>query len=218
MPGQLLTLFKRLTVIRVLAILTVGVLLALLIWKTDPVHWMQVLVNRDTNPVLFITLMAFLPVVGFPMTVFLILVGIKFGTLYGMLITALTMPVHMILSYFLARTFFQKLLQDLLTRKGYSLPEVTSRKAVVGVFIFLFLPGLSYALKNYLLAITEIRLPLYLAVNLSAQGVVTLPVAGLGGAAAEHNPIAIGLVLALIILVALGRWVYKKKKADSCTS
>lgn len=199
------------------AILAACVLVALLVWKTDPVRWVQVLINRETNPILFIGLMTLLPVVGFPITVFLILVGIKFGSLGGMLVTALTMPVHMTLSYVLARTLFRDLLQDLLQKRGYSLPQVSSRKSVTGVFIFLFLPGLSYALKNYLLAITDIRLRHYLAFNFCAQGVVTLPVAGLGGAAAANNPLAIALFVAVIALIALGRWVYKKKKGSSET-
>jgi len=210
-----MTAFRLLSRYRFWAILIACALVALLAWKTDPVRWVQVLINRETNPILFIGLMTLLPVVGFPMTVFLILVGLKFGTMWGMLITALTMPVHMALSYILARTLFREFLQQLLRKRGYSLPEITSRRALTGVFIFLFLPGLSYALKNYLLAITDIRLRHYLAVNFCAQGVVTLPVAGLGGAAAASNPMAIAIFVAVIAMIALGRWVYKKRKGSS---
>ncbi len=207
-----MTRFKPSTTVSVLVILAAASLVAMLIWKTDPLHWVQMLINRDTHPALFITLMAFLPAIGFPITVFLILVGIKFGSLYGMLITALTLPLHMIMSYFLARTFFRNMLLNLLNRRGFALPQVSSKKSMAGVFLFLFLPGLSYALKNYLLALTDIRLRTYLGLNVCAQGVIALPVAGLGGAAAEHNPAAIGLFVALIVLLVLGRWAYKKRR------
>ena len=41
--------------------------------------WLAFLVNRDTHVVLFAALMSLLPIIGFPIIIFLVLAGVKFG-------------------------------------------------------------------------------------------------------------------------------------------
>lgn len=185
--------------------------IAVFLWKIEPMYYINFFLNRQTNPALFILLMAFLPAFGFPWSVFLVLTGLKFGTLWGILIVALVMPVHMALSYLLAKTVLHNLLKKLLAIKGYNLPDLSSKRLFSGMVLFVALPGPPYVLKNYLLALLDIPFFLYLGVNWLIEFILSIPVVGIGGAAGARNWNILFLFIALLIVFILARFLFKKK-------
>lgn len=78
----------------------VGLLLALFILFGDDLrHVMHTLVHAELSPGLFLFLFFLLPLMGAPVLPFYVLLGIRFGISWGMLIMALMLPVHLALSY-----------------------------------------------------------------------------------------------------------------------
>ncbi|MCA1742606.1 MAG: hypothetical protein LC631_01445, partial [Desulfovibrionales bacterium] len=51
------------------------------------------LIHKDMPHFLFIILMTVLPVIGFPISIFLVLGGIKFGIIYGILLWLFILPL-----------------------------------------------------------------------------------------------------------------------------
>jgi len=66
-----------------LAALLVITITAGLLIKYDLFHQVTALINENTPAKLFIPLMVFLPLMGVPLSFFLLLIGIKFGALNG---------------------------------------------------------------------------------------------------------------------------------------
>ena len=100
------------------------------------------LINENTPPELFIILFVCLPLAGVPISFFILLLGIKFGLGYGLLLLEVILPVHMLFAYFLAHAVRKPIVNYLVNRKNYQIPEVPEEKALM--FSFLFLTPVSY--------------------------------------------------------------------------
>ncbi|MDT8444479.1 MAG: hypothetical protein RQ722_09310, partial [Desulfuromonadales bacterium] len=64
-----------------------------------PRDWLAFFMSQDTHPGLFIIMMIILPLFGFPISPFLILVGIKFGPYWAAIITCLIFTFHLGIAY-----------------------------------------------------------------------------------------------------------------------
>lgn len=127
-------------------------------WRDLPAVFMQL------NVALLLTLMAVLPIVGFPITLVYLAAGVRFGPLLGGAVVAGVTAVHLLGTRWIARRFLREPLERSLGGRGYHLPEVPEGDeaglAVMGVLV----PGLPYFVRNYLLAIADIPLATFLAV------------------------------------------------------
>lgn len=179
-------------------------------------QWMEAFhafLESEIHPVLFVVLMAVLPVVGFPFSVFLVLAGVKFGAVGGMLVTVALLPVHMSLCFVLARWWVRRPLLRLLERRGYRPWLMHVDRPRWFLVVFLLLPGPPYILKTYMLALTGLPFRYFLPLNFVTESVVTLPIAALGGAAAQEHWGIFGGVLFVFVGVSLGlRW-WKRLRA-----
>ena len=92
------------------------------------------------------TAMALLPALGFPVLAFGLTAGPAFsarlgmGTVVALALTAVT--VNFLLTYALARRALRPLLQKLMNRFGYKLPEVEAGDAGDLVLILRLTPGI----------------------------------------------------------------------------
>ncbi len=167
--------------------------------------------NPEANPFLFLGLMATLPVIGFPISLFLLSAGIKFGVVWGLILSAVTMLVHLLISHLLARRLLSSPLSALFQRFGYQLPKVPRDRVALFTFVFVAVPGLPYALKNYSLVLAGVPFRHYLTIGWSVQWVMGIPFLGLGGAAAASDlAFLLGFFALLAAVFFLVRWVRKR--------
>lgn len=155
-------------------------LLLLFFLPGDPQDWIAFFVSRDTRPWLFLVLMVLLPLVGFPITPFLLLVGLKFGPWRGLAITAGIFGVHLVISYLLTHSLLRPVLWKILAQTRYELPEIHHRRRVPFSLIFMAVPGLPYAVKNYALALLKVPLRVYLPIAWGVNLLLAVPFVGLG--------------------------------------
>lgn len=185
-----------------LALLIAGTV-ALGIWKisgTIPAtQWLKFILHKDTNPLLFIGLMVILPCIGAPISLFLILSGIKFGIGWGLLLTTACTGIHLVLTYPLAQGLVYSHLAPLLERYGKQIPQVPAHRAVRMAVLFTAVPGLPYTLKNYLLAASGIPFSTYLLVAWPIHLLAAVPFIGIGNFAFDLN---IPMLLLFIVLLA----------------
>lgn len=182
-----------------------------IIWEYDTFGWLGYVVNEKTPPVLFIALMALLPCIGFPIVIFLVLAGVKFGLAGGILVAAMTLPVHLLVSFFLGHSVLRPRLQALLQKQDYSLPEIPQTKVVPFLILFVGIPSLPYAAKNYLLALADIPFRYYFAVSFPVNVLLSVPIIGLGEAAAKTNLWLLLLFVGILLLGYLAVMRLKKK-------
>jgi uncharacterized membrane protein YdjX (TVP38/TMEM64 family) len=179
------------------------------IYTYDLLVLLKTYLESGINPVVFLLLMAILPIVGAPISFFLVLVGMKFGTIEGILLSAFIMLFHMVATYFLVRTFLGKWIFGLLGSMKVTLPKGDHNKW--HAFIFMLIPGLPYVAKNYLLALTGMPLTPYLITNWTAQFGLCIPLIILGSAVMEMDLSILGIAFTLLLAGYLLQHYVRKK-------
>lgn len=177
------------------------------------------LIDESMSATLFITLMVILPVVGFPISVFLIVGGIKFGILWAILLWLAVLPVHATIGYYVARWARGPLERFLSEKMGYHIPEIPENNSAMFSFLFLAVPGIPYAAKNYLLALAGVPFRYCVLMNCIVQCALGIPFIVLGKSAADMDMTLFYIALAIFVAgYFLLRWLKKRygdKIADS---
>ncbi len=154
-------------------------------------------VVSELNPIAVIPLMALLPVAGFPIAVVYLIAGARFGPLLGGAIVAGVTAFHLVATHFVARSFLRGPIQRFVERRHKKLPEIPEDEHAAVALIVALLPGLPYFLRNYLLALSGIRLRTYFLVCLPvyvARSYVTILLGDL-----SSDPSRRGLVILIVV-------------------
>jgi uncharacterized membrane protein YdjX (TVP38/TMEM64 family) len=162
-------------------------------------------VIRDAGPVVFFLSMALLPAVGAPLSFFSLTAGSVFGPQIGspavLLLAGVAITANMALSYVLASRAFRPLLEALLRRLGYQMPQVDSGDVNDLIVLLRVTPGVPFPAQNYLLGLASLPFGRYLLIS----ALIQLPINGafiLFGEALLSGKGRIALV-SLLLLLAL---------------
>jgi uncharacterized membrane protein YdjX (TVP38/TMEM64 family) len=149
-----------------------------------------------------------LPPVGFPVSVLLVLIGLRFGIMWGMIIVTVGMFFHLLVVYGIAQSGMRDAMRRRIASFGYEIPPIKGSHRLWFTTLFASIHGPPYAAKLYLLALTDlpfryhcgIALPVYIGFSL-------LPVSA-GKAVMNLNPVTVSvIVIASIALLLFGRWL-----------
>lgn len=123
---------------------------------------------RSAGPVAFFVAMILLPAVGAPISAFLITAGPVFGPQFGLgwviAFCLLALTANMALTYFLASRAMRPLVEKLLTKLGYRLPQADANDAT-DLIILLRVIGLPFPVQNYLLGLAGLPFGKYMIVS-----------------------------------------------------
>jgi hypothetical protein len=196
-----------------LVLLAIAVLLlaafGYLVWRYVPVRDLVALVNEEIPPWLFVCLMALLPLVGAPISLFYALAGIVFPMGLGVLVTALVIPFHLAVFFLLARAV-KTPIETILARRGHRPPAIPAHRRASFCLIMNMLP-IPYVVKNYLQPLAGIRFPLFFWVSWPVQLVLALPMVLVGSAATDMDPVLLSIAVALFAgMYLLGRRIEKR--------
>lgn len=152
-----------------------------------------------------------LPVAGFPVSVFLVLAGIRFGLGGGMAVAAGGMLFHHFAVYRLTHGLFRDRLRQRLERAGYAIPPIKTRNRVWFTALFAAIHGPPYTAKLYLLALTDIPFRIYFWVGAPVYIFFCLIPVGAGSAVMEFDAkwiyILVGVSVALLLA---GYWLRRR--------
>jgi uncharacterized membrane protein YdjX (TVP38/TMEM64 family) len=113
------------------------------------------------HPVAVIPLMALLPVAGFPISVVYLVAGARFGPLWGGVVVAGVTAFHLLATHAVARSFLRGPIERFVHKKHKKLPEIPADEAPAIALIVALIPGPPYFVRNYLLALSGVRLRTY---------------------------------------------------------
>jgi len=152
-----------------------------------------------------------LPLIGFPVSVLLVLIGLRFGIVWGMMIVTVGMFFHLLVVYGIARSGMREKMRRRIASFGHEIPPIKESHRLWFTTLFASIHGPPYAAKLYLLALTDlpfryhcgIALPVYIGFSL-------LPVSA-GKAVMNLNPIMVSaIIIASIGLLFFGRWLTRR--------
>ena len=178
---------------------------------------------RTGGPVVFFLAMALLPALGVPILFFSLTAGPLFAPLLGMPMTIalslIAIALNMVLGYLLAHRVLRPLLERVVQRLGYRLPQAGATDATDLIVLLRVTPGIPFAVQHYLLGLANaplarylflsclIALPLNTAIILCGEAIMS----GRGGMALT----GILLALAAIAAIRLLRKHYRGGKGPS---
>jgi uncharacterized membrane protein YdjX (TVP38/TMEM64 family) len=111
-----------------------------------------------------LVLVTVLPIFGFSVAIVYVAAGVKFGSELGIFIIACATVVHLAGSYWIAKTFLRHWMEDFLKRRNYQLPKLARKGTASLVLLTALVPGLPYAVRNYLLGMAGIPFRIVLMV------------------------------------------------------
>ncbi len=182
-----------------LLILIVTVAVFLGVYHEQIKIFLNYMVNENTHPVLFVIFFMTLPIIGFPITLFLIIIGAKFGYYTGTFLMFVCMPVHLLASFLIANSYIRPFFHDGIG-STYRIPKVPAEHAIRFSIVFMAVPGLSYTMKNYLLSLSGVPFRHYFVIGLFINGIMGVPVI-IAGDFLRKRPIL--LVFIFIVLLAV---------------
>jgi len=197
----------------IVVIVAIVILAALLYgWQGDQaVDWIKSVLGEGAHPLLFLFLFLILPLIGFPVSVLFVLVGVKFGSLWGVVILFAGMAIHLMVAFLVTRSFLRQTIQGKLVELGYSLPEIPQRRVLWFSCVFMAVPGLPYTVKNYALPLCGVPFGTFFFSGLLFQGLLGVPLVIAGDAVATERILLMSGILAVFIgLIALVQHLAKK--------
>ena len=143
-----------------LLVIAVAAVAALLYYSEF--EWASVTrVIEGWDPLLVIPLMALLPVMGFPIVVVYLVAGARFGPWWGGAVVAGVTTVHLLLTHVVANGLFRGAIQRFVERRHKRLPEIRADEHGSIALLVSLAPGPPYWVRNYLLALSGVRLRTY---------------------------------------------------------
>ena len=200
-------------------LVSAAILLALAVWfawehRADLSRENLVARGQELHPAWFIVAFFILPVFGFPISILLLLAGVRFGLYGGMLLAAGGTIFHHFAAYRLTHGWFRDRVRQRLERAGRKIPPIKKEHQVLLTAIFAAVHGPPYAPKLYLLALTDIPFRIYLGVGAPIYIVFCLVPVGAGSAVMNFSPIWLYSLTALSIVILMAGWWLKKRFGD----
>jgi uncharacterized membrane protein YdjX (TVP38/TMEM64 family) len=170
----------------------------------------------QVNGWLLFAMMTILPLVGVPVSFLCVAAGVKFGPVWGLVLAAAAILLHLLGSYWIGNSILRKPLNWLFKRVGYPKPQIPEHHAIPICALIALVPGLPYVIKNYMMVLGDVKLgPLILACWPTHFISVTLAVL-FGGFSGEMTwGKGIFLVCYLILVMGLTRVVYRRLRRKS---
>lgn len=167
---------KRALLIKLAAVGVVLVIAAVLVMRGIDLKGLlqQALATvQQAGPLVFFAAMALLPAVGAPLSPFSLTAGSIFGAQMGMPLVIgcalAAVTVNIVLTYFLASYAFRPLLEKIVTRLGYKLPEVEAGDAADLIVLLRVTPGVPFPAQNYLLGLARVPFVKYAVISCAIQ-------------------------------------------------
>ncbi len=184
-------------------------------WMNRGLGWV-----RGVGPVTFFGLMAVLPGLGCPLTIFTLSAGPVFGPVMGLpmviALASLSLAINLSLTYWLARWALRPWVERLCNWLGYRLPVVPPEDHLGLVILVRVTPGSPFVLQNYLLGISGISFGIYFLISWVVSTLYACAFILFGNALIEGKGklvlVAVSLLVALTVAVKLVRKHYAKRK------
>lgn len=198
-----------------LLLLAAAIIAVCLVGTENIVAFWRDVVEGSTHTLHFVALFIVLPLVGFPVSVFLLLLGAKFGLAQAVAIMFGVMAIHVGVSFPAANILLRPLIEKSLARTTYRLPQFRKDGFVWPSLVFMAVPGLSYSMKNYILALSGVPFGFYFIIAWLVQALLGIPLVA-AGTMADRGHFAWVAVLVFVFITlaaALHRWTVRRRTA-----
>lgn len=175
-----------------------------LLVRGTPVHELIETVH-DLGPIPFFLAMTILPLIGFPVTPFYFLAGATFGVGLGLILTAISQAINLSLAYWLSRRYLHDVLEKLIRRTNYTIPEVTPKHHVNFTLLVRITPGPPHFLKSFILGLARVPFGIYFLISWTTTMGFAVGVIVFGDSLVDRDlsQAILGFVLMVVFLIGI---------------
>ena len=167
--------------------------------------------KQRAGPLPFFVALAILPSIGFPTTPFYLMAGVTFGTGMGLIGSALSLLINLVLSYWIAHSGLRPLLEKLLAHTRYDLPTIKPGRELLFTLLVKLMPGVPTFAKNYLIVLSGIPFPIYFAISFTVTFAYGAAFIVLGDSLYDHNLAQGSWALSVLAVLGLGFWWFRRR-------
>jgi uncharacterized membrane protein YdjX (TVP38/TMEM64 family) len=168
----------------------------------------------NMNGWLLFLLMALLPLIGVPMSILGIMAGAKFGPLNGLAVSAAAVAINLIMSWWMMRSWLRKPVEKLLQKTDYKIPALQKGEYAGICLLTALVPGPSYTLKNYFLALSNLPFRVLFWIGLPAHLFAMSPGIFFGNfSGAMTAPKAVFLIVYTLLLIGVSHYLIRRIRA-----
>ena len=176
--------------------------------------------SRTVGPFPFFAAMALLPAAGFPIMVFSLSAGVfmvpQIGLGWAIVGVLLSLGINISLTYWLARYALRPLLEGLIRKLGYSLPQVAKEDHLSLTLLCRITPGPPFFVQNYLLGLAEVPFGTYLWVSWAIAATYSVALVVFGDSLMQGSGKVVFFAVSVFIALTVGiKWLrrrYSQKK------
>jgi uncharacterized membrane protein YdjX (TVP38/TMEM64 family) len=154
---------------------------------------------------------AVLPVIGFPISPLLVVLGLRLGFGGGMAVATAGVCCHHLAAYRLTRGWLHDRLQARLERGGHRIPRLDAGHRVWFTVAFAAIHGPPYAVKLHLLALTGIPFRVYFWAGAPVYAAFCAIPIGAGSAVGNFNAGTIALVVGVSLVLLLAGILIRRR-------
>ncbi len=118
-------------------------------------------VLQGTSAWWILAILAFLPLIGMPLSPIWILAGLKFGFVNGLGVIIAGMAINFALAYFIAQGWMREPITRFLRRRGIEVPDVQRNEFIKLTIAIRLFPALPQFMQSYLLGISNVPFMIY---------------------------------------------------------
>jgi uncharacterized membrane protein YdjX (TVP38/TMEM64 family) len=160
----------------------------------------------------FIALFAILPLIGFPISILLVLAGLRFGFGWGMAVSVACIYFHHAVAYPICHGGLRERISGFVKNRGHQLPSMKGSSGFWFTLMFTSVHGPPYMFKLYLLALTDISFRLYAGVGGTTYILFALIPVGAAAAATHMNVTYLYVAIAAVSGIALAFNHFRKRR------
>ena len=162
----------------------------------------------------FIVLFAILPLLGFPISIFLILAGLRFGLVWGMTVSAACIYFHHLAAYRICHGRLRERIAGFVKKRGHKLPSVRGSNGVWFTLMFSAVHGPPYTFKIYLLALTNVPFRIYAGVGGTTYILFGLIPVGAAAVATKMDVTYLYVAIAVVSATALAFNHFRSRRKE----
>ncbi len=211
-------------------ILSINLLLLLIVIALGWIYWQELSPSvfvmgtrfwsmlQETPAVVFFGLMAVLPLLPIPLSPFFLIAGSIYGFSFSLTSIAVVILVNLSLSYYIATGLFRPLIEKIVARFSYRIPEVYPSEHLKISVVLRITPGMPYFVKNLLNGLVGVPFKLYIMVSWPLEMAWAIAFLILGESLFEGSfGLAVSAVSLIIVLILMTK-IIRDRYAKSDTS
>lgn len=167
--------------------------------------------GKELHPAWFIAAFCILPVLGFPLSILLLLAGVRFGLTGGMILATLGTFFHHFAAFYLAHGSFRDSVRRRLEKAGRKIPPIKEKHRIWFTALFAAIHGPPYAAKLYLLALTDVPFRVYLWAGAPIYILFCFVPVGAGSAVTTFNPTWIYILTGVMAAILIAGYILRKR-------